>query len=115
VSDITVSQWEETVSINVFGQVLRPISREDKSILVSALSMDQWPISVSKVDFCDFLEQQPVAPHCPLARGDLNMTIHLRMPQKMPPSTYNLQSLVEDGNGNRVICLKGSFEIPGFA
>lgn len=77
--------------------------------------MDGWPISVHKVDFCDFMEQQPLAPHCPLAAGPLNMTLELKMPQRMPPSQYALQSLVENDDGERVICLTGSFEIPGFA
>ena len=84
-NDIFVAQWEDTVSVHIFGEVLREVDRNTGASLISALSMDGFPISVNKVDFCDFLDNQPIAPPCPLKKGELNMTLQLKVPMRMPP------------------------------
>lgn len=83
--DVFVAQWEDTVSVHVFGEVMRQIDREAGATLISALNMGKWPISVNKLDFCEFLDTQPIAPKCPLKKGELNMTLQLKVPNRMPP------------------------------
>jgi hypothetical protein len=89
VNEIFVAQWEDTVSVHIFGEVRWQIDREMGASLISALSMDKYPISVNKVNFCDFLDNQPIAPRCPLKRGELNMTLQLKVPTRMPPVILN--------------------------
>lgn len=112
IQDVYVAQYMGTASIHIFGKVNREI-REGATIL-SALTMGKWPISVQKVDFCEFLEQQPIAPKCPLKAGQLNMTLQLNIPANMPPASYSLQSIIQDGDESQVACLKGSFSVPAF-
>lgn len=112
VQDVYVSQYMGTASIHVFGKVNKEIS--SGSTLLSALTMGKWPISVQKVDFCDFLENQPIAPKCPLKAGQLNMTLQLSIPANMPPASYSLQSVIQDGDENPIACLQGGFSVPAF-
>lgn len=112
VQDVYVSQYMGTASIHVFGRVNREI--REGATLLSALTMGKWPISVQKIDFCEFLEQQPIAPKCPLKAGQLNMTLQLSIPANMPPASYSLQSIIQDGNEAQVACLQGGFSVPAF-
>lgn len=73
------------MSIHVFGEVLREVARDAGATLISALSMSNWPINVNKVDFCEWLDNQPIAPRCPLKKGELNMSLQLQVPNRMPP------------------------------
>lgn len=111
VQDIYVSQYMGTASINVFGKVNKPVTAG--SIILSALTMGRWPISVQKKDFCQFLEEQPLAPKCPLKQGTLNMTLQLAIPGNMPPASYSLKTVIQDSTGGeQVACLQGDFQVP---
>jgi hypothetical protein len=47
--------------------------------------MDSFPLNVNRVNFCEFLDDQPIAPKCPLKKGELNMTLQLKVPARMAP------------------------------
>jgi hypothetical protein len=112
IKNVFVSQYMGIASVHVFGHVNREITKGAR--LLSALTMGKWPISVNEVDFCEFLKkEQPGAPQCPLKAGNLDMTINLSIPPNMPPSNYELHSIIRDAHESPISCLQGGFAIPG--
>lgn len=110
IEDVQVSQYMGKASIHLYGQVKREI--KEGAVLLSALTVGKYPISVQKSDFCEFLRNQPQAPKCPIGEGKMDMTLHLTIPPNMMPSDYTLQSLIMDADEQSIACLTGGFSVP---